>query len=573
MLSFLKPTLSFLKKAFLVIAVYFVVISLFSFFINKDKVPLQSQTDPIKKNRTEIYKVINDKELNKTKEGKLTIALYKMSMCSMIGEACTNNPADADKNYNKSVFGFITKLIVLPYSNPPASGIAWVSDSLQQAGFIPKTYAAEGIGFAAIKPFANLWKIFRDLSYMLLVIVLIAIGFMIMFRAKVNPQTVISVENSLPKIVISLILITFSFAIAGFLIDLMYMSIVLLVSLLGNNGNNYNITQFQNHFIGGSSNQLFKDVSAGKEWLDTNEIFHAPGILSILSDSLLGILPPFVSYSVRTIIGSIFSIWIGNVANNASLNSVSGLADGVSAAGFSLAKALKFMIHTPLNIAVFSILFIIGFSAIFNVIMILLLGATLVYLVFRIFALLFSSYLKLLLLVIVGPLLLIFEAIPGRNVFSWWLKSIFGNLLAFPVTIAIFLIGYIIVNSSVDQGYANLRLPYLNGIDPSSFKMLIGLGLIILIPDLVKVIKEALGIKDMPINIGIGTFFGGAGAALGGGVGLLGQFGSLSLGASALGFDIGEKLGLKKPPPGGANASGPVDIVKAIKTAKEQGIL
>src|SRR3989338_772283 len=167
MLSFLKPTINFLKKTFLVIAVYFIVISLFSHFIQKDRISLSPKTSPIEKNRAEIYKIINDKELNKTQQGKLTIALYKMFMCSMIGEACTNNPNDADKNYKKSVFGFMSNLIIIPYANPPASGVMWAYEGLQNAGFVPKTMAAEGIGFAAIKPFTNLWKILRDLSYML----------------------------------------------------------------------------------------------------------------------------------------------------------------------------------------------------------------------------------------------------------------------------------------------------------------------------------------------------------------------------------------------------------------------
>jgi len=486
-----------------------------------------NKTDPIKQNRAEIYKVINDKELNKTKEGKLTIALYKMSMCSMIGEACTDNPADADKNYGKSVFGFMSNLIIIPYANPPASGVMWAYEGLQNAGFVPKTMAAEGIGFAAIKPFSNLWKIFRDLSYMLLVIVLIAIGFMIMFRAKINPQTVISVENALPKIVISLILITFSFAIAGFLIDLMYMSIVLLVALLGSNGNNYNVTQFQNNYIGAGSSQLFKDVSAGQPW------FTQFGILPVLSDSLLGILPPIISVGIKSIVGLIFTVWIGNLVHLSFVTPFTKAFDGVTAATFGIGNIFSALTGTGGALLAYFVLFLLGFTTIFTLILNILLVGTLVFLVFRIFALLFSSYLKLLLLVIVGPFLLIFEAIPGKNVFAWWLKSIFGNLLAFPVTIAIFLIGYIIVNSSVDPGYANLRLPYLNGIDPSSFKILIGLGLIILIPDLVKVIKEALGIKDLPINIGIGTFFGGAAAVGGAAMGGLGQFGSVSLALGA----------------------------------------
>ncbi|MFH0979823.1 MAG: hypothetical protein V1803_02670, partial [Candidatus Roizmanbacteria bacterium] len=85
MFLFLKPIFSFIKKAFLVVAVYFIIISLFSFFINKDKVNLQTKSDPIKKNREEIYKIINDKKLSSTKEGKLTIVLYRGMICSMIG--------------------------------------------------------------------------------------------------------------------------------------------------------------------------------------------------------------------------------------------------------------------------------------------------------------------------------------------------------------------------------------------------------------------------------------------------------------------------------------------------------
>ena len=535
MLSFLKPTLSFLKKAFLVIAVYFIVISLFSHFINKDKALISpnSPISPIEKNRAEIYKVINDKELNKTKEGKLTIALYKMSMCSMIGEACTNNPADADKNYGKSVFGFMSNLIIVPYANPPASGVMWAYQGLQNAGFVPKTYAAEGIGFAAIKPFANLWKIFRDLAYMLLVIILIAIGFMIMFRAKINPQTIISVENALPKIVISLILITFSFAIAGFLIDLMYVSIVLLVALLGSNGNNYNVAQFQNNYIGAGSTQLFKDVTAGQPW------FTQLGILPVLSDSLLGILPPIISAGIKSIVGVIFTVWISNIAHISLVEPMTTIFNNLGFGTVVTGGLWKGITGTAGSLLIYFVLFLVGFTAIFTLILNILLVGTLLFLVFRIFALLFVSYLKLLLLVIVGPFLLIFEAIPGKNIFVWWLKSILGNLLAFPVTIAVFLIGYIIVNSSVDQGYANLRLPYLNGIDPSSFKILIGLGLIILIPDLVKVIREALGIKDLPLNIGVGTFFGGAAAIGGGGVGLLSQVGGISLGLQAFSSEGG----------------------------------
>ena len=137
----------------------------------------------------------------------------------------------------------------MTYTNPPASGTYWVTDTLANAGFAPNAFAAEGVGFASIKPLMNLWKIFRDIAYLLIVLVLVSIGFMIMFRVKMNPQTVVSVENSLPKIVIALLLITFSFPIAGFLIDAMYLVIILMVSVLSNNNTYYSAAQYQNIFL------------------------------------------------------------------------------------------------------------------------------------------------------------------------------------------------------------------------------------------------------------------------------------------------------------------------------------
>jgi hypothetical protein len=448
----------------------------------------------------------------------------------MIGEACTNNPDDADKNFDKSTFGFVSKIIALPFTNMPASGVYWTYSGLQSAGFIPKVVAAEGIGFSAIKPYANLWKIFRDLSYMVLVVILIAIGFMIMFRAKINPQTVISVENALPKIVIALILITFSFAIAGFLIDLMYVIIVLVISILSSNDNNFNSTQFQNEYIGAGFGKLFLDVTAGHVW------YGRLGIMPVMSNALLGLFPWYISITVKSIVGAIFAIVINNTLINPGITKpVTEALNNPGLGTVNIGQIIGGILHPVTNWFVLFVLFLFGMTTIFNFIMSILLTGTLLLLVFRIFALLFTSYLKLLLLVIIGPFFLMFEAIPGKNVFSTWIKGIIGNLIAFPITITVFILGYIIINSSTPAGYSNLRLPYLGGIESDAFKILVGVGLMILIPDLVKMTKEALGIKDLPISIGIGTFFGGAAAVGGAAMGGVGQFGSISLALGAFG--------------------------------------
>jgi hypothetical protein len=553
----LKKIFSVAKKVFLVLAVFIAVITLFSRFISRDKVSLSlSQTDPIKQNRAEIYKIINDKELNKTQQGKLTVVLYRGMMCNMIGEACTNNPADADKNYQKSVFGFISKLIVLPYANPPASGVMWAYSGLQNAGFVPKTMAAEGIGFATIAPFANIWKIFRDLSYMLLVLVLIGIGFMIMFRMKMNPQTVISVENALPRIVIALILITFSFAIAGFLIDLMYISIVLIISVLSNGNQYYNATEYQNKYLASNLWGLITSTAVGYN------IFGPSGIAPIIGNAILGIIDPTIVLIFRSLVGAITVIALNGLMNNgfinpigSSLNNIIGILLGE---GGSLGKLPGAVLVPSFFIILMAIIWWIASFALFDLLMYLFIGGTILFVAFRIFAILFSSYLKLILFTIISPFLLIFEAVPGKNIFSSWLKNIFGNLIAFPITIAIFLLGYIIVNSTLPAGYYNMRLPFLFGINSNSFKILVGMGLIFLIPDIIKLTKEALGIKDVPLNIGIGTFFGGAAAVGGGAMGLVGQYGSLMLGAQYLPV-VGPWLSGKIKPP--ANIAKPLEDV------------
>jgi len=521
----LKKIFSVVKKAFIIFIVFFAVIALFLHFIAGDKKSLQIQSvNPIEKNRAEIYKVINDKELNKTQQGKISIALFKSTMCGMIGEACTNNPKDGDKNFNNSIFGFISKLIVTPFANPPASGVMWAYSGLQNAGFVPKTMAAEGIGFAVIKPFANLWKIFRDVSYMLLVIILISIGFMIMFRAKLNPQTVMTVENALPKIVISLILITFSFAIAGFLIDLMYVLIVIIISILSNNNNNFNAVNYQSEFIGAGLGHIFKDV-AGRSTLGN--------IIPIIGDSIMGIFPAAVIWVFRAAVGFISAVWLHNVLNMSIVQPIAKAFDGIGAATFNIGNLISGLLAPMLSIVMLLIIFFIGMTALFTAVWWILIGMTVVFVAFRIIALLFSSYIKLILFVIISPLLLLFESIPGKNVFSYWIKNIIGFLLPFPITIAVSLLGYIIINSTTPAGYTDVRLPYLFGIDSNSFKILIGMGLIFIIPDLVKLLKEAMGIKEAPPLFGLGTFFGGAAAAAGAGTGLATQLSSWQLASGA----------------------------------------
>lgn len=62
------------------------------------------------------------------------------------------------------------------------------------------------------------WKVFRNMALGLMSIFLIFIGIMIIMRKKVDPRTVLTLQAALPKVVISMVLIVFSFAIGALFI-------------------------------------------------------------------------------------------------------------------------------------------------------------------------------------------------------------------------------------------------------------------------------------------------------------------------------------------------------------------
>src|SRR3990167_5084084 len=375
---YLKKILNITGKFFLVISVFVIIINLFLIFTstNREKINFSKVNEL---NRAEIYKNINDKKINATKEGKTAIAWYRLINCAFIGEACTNNPSDGKVNFNESIFGYITLGITLPYLNPPASGVYWVYDTLQNANFVPKSLAAEGIGFSAIQPLTGLWKIFRNVAYLILVTILIAIGFMIMFRVKINPQTIISLENSLPRIVVTLLLITFSFPIAGFMIDLMYIIMALGISLFSG-------------YIDVSSNI---QILSGNGWSLWDKIFTNGDIWNV-GYALFEILPAATGNVLRFILAAVtmFILTRFKVASNATEGSA---ADGI--AGF-FGKILSTLIGSFTGYIWGTILY---FFAPVILSLIVFISALTVF--FRIFFMLFKSYIKILLLVIFSPLM------------------------------------------------------------------------------------------------------------------------------------------------------------------------
>jgi len=80
----------------------------------------------------------------------------------------------------------------------------------------------------------ELWKTMRNIAYSLIVLILVIVGFMVMFRKKLSAQVTVSVANSLPRLVIGLILITFSYPIAALTIPFMNALLAMSTGLFQN---------------------------------------------------------------------------------------------------------------------------------------------------------------------------------------------------------------------------------------------------------------------------------------------------------------------------------------------------
>jgi hypothetical protein len=187
------------------------------------------------------------------------------------------------------------------YTHPPASTTKYLAHLGNKLGIVQPVYAQgeSGIGFQAMEFLIPIWEAFRNLAYGLSVIIFVIIGFAIMFRMKISPQAVITIESALPKIIIALLLITFSYAIVGFMIDIMYVLIFLI------NGIFRSILISRMGWVGTTVNEILDGLIELAEGSD----FLGPGaplvIKTIFTNFVFFNIVPFLAFIILVILGPI----------------------------------------------------------------------------------------------------------------------------------------------------------------------------------------------------------------------------------------------------------------------------
>jgi len=521
-----------MKQIVVFVTVILAVVILFNYLKTGEKININEAEEM---NLSEISTKIMELEKDTSENGKLSLFVYQNGMCNFYGQGCSEKYGNAE-NQNNGMINNVANLMSVPYEYPPASAIGWLQESVQDAGFVPATYAYSGVGFSSLSGYMHIWKLFQELSFIILVLIMITIGFLIMFRVKIGSQAEIGIQNALPRIVIVMILIAFSFPIAGFLIDMMYFILGLGVRILFDVSSPGATAAQANDLVSGYFN-----ANMGR--LYPNEINFVG-----LGGSMFNMAPTIVKGSVNAI-GFYFIIaYVKQITTV--INTVVNAMTGWSFLGSSLGNGPLFIIG-----ALQSALLIFLFPHIPGFIIGLIFLLTLLLFIFKVFFILLSSYLKIILYIIFSPIILLFSALPGVDTIGWWFKNLIGELLAFPTVAIILMAGRAITSinnvapkiyghaydfkfdfwimhfrtSLAPQNIQPLKLPFLHGLSTTDLNALIGFGLILMIPDFIKMVKGWVGVKESGLNLGIGSFFAGAGIFTSA-TGAVGQIESLKTG-------------------------------------------
>ena len=473
--------------------------------------------------------------------------------------------------------GVAGKMIGMLYT-PPLHTSDYFKYLASNFGIAKPAYGATG--FEGLKPVQSLWVAFRNIVYLLFVIVFIVIGIAIMFRVRIDPRTVMTIQNQIPKIIIGILLVTFSFAIAGFLIDLMYVVIFLSYELISGavtgtdfsklnplNISGQNALRVATHIhplgifgIAHSGAVAVKDVIQDMLKIDSsfNSIFNPfsfvwhiadvikgnPSVADLLIDAISYGAGTFAFFKVAGLEQTFTTPIIGDILN-AIIGAGKYAAAVASGAGAYLATQSLLRIGLP---------YLIAYLIIFIALLIAL---------FRLWFVLLMAYVGILLDVVFAPFWIAGALLPGSPIgFGAWLRSIVANLAAFPAVIIMFLLAKAFID-----GIGACKLP---GCDPNTVFVpplvgdlpgtdaigaLIGLGIILMTPNVVAMVRAAFGVKGAGVGpMIVGGLAGGLGAP-GGMLATAGHLGGALYGLSHLPVigNIGPlrriRQGYQQPPP------------------------
>lgn len=392
-------------------------------------------------------------------------------------------------NIGGGAVGAMGKAMAMMYQNPPASSVEYIAYMGEKAGFIDKAYA-QGVGFRGFSPLIKVWSAMRNTAYLFFAFIFIVIGLMVIFRVKIDPRTVVAVQTALPRIVIAILLVTFSYAIVGLLIDVMNVVIGIFV------------------------------------WL-----FHTAGLIDVPKTTISEI-------QTNNVLAIVFKMFGGEFLCSIPVAGSLVCQATKTGPGWAISEIIRGSLSGVAGATVW-----LGSLVLGNSIIELIFSVALAVSIFKLLFGLIMAYVSIIISVIMAPLQIAFNAIPNWNTFKAWLMNLLASLSVFPTVAAMLILGAALtgkggglgVNEFPGMTETGWRPPLIGGGSAGSqepIMLLIGYGIILMTPGMVDQVKKLFKVPpaEMPA-IGAAV---GAGARPVTGTAGLGVSGAREWGAESL---------------------------------------
>ncbi len=362
--------------------------------------------------------------------------------------------------------------------------------------------AKSGYGFCGLVPILKLWETVRNVAYALLTIAFILIGVGIMLRVKIDPRTVMSIQNQIPKVVISIILITLSYGIAALMVDTMWVSTY---------AGTYLLTTDRDPFVGDCTKQFNNNPNDEAEKLSkkaTTTILQTPFTYFNQIFARCSKENNFPGLSENDRDGGFHTLSRG-VADN--------VGETIGNVGRSLIfdendEETKCKWYHPIKCAKKGVINV--FAVLVSLVVLIVIFVILVITMFRIWFALFKAYIYSLIYILAGPLYIVFGLLPTKPLgFEKWLRGVFVNLAIFPITVYLFIVARLLMDLYKDPTSTNFIPPLVGSpVANTNFGALLAFFVILMIPNAQTILREKMGVKGIGSpGLIAGAIAGGAG--------------------------------------------------------------
>jgi hypothetical protein len=444
-------------------------------------------------------------------------------------------PVLSSTNTGNGVLGMSMSMIGEVISTPPIRSSEFIADLGKQLGIKEAHAQVGGSGSGVLASIFRLWEVSRNISYLVMILVFILVGFMVMFRQKLNPQTVVSIQMALPGLVIGLVMITFSYFLASLISDLAF---------VGTNVVGYYFALAQDSAV-----------------VPTQLPLRTPGPGGILREE--NALTMFARYTDilngENIKLALDSIW-PDLYNPNSQTNIWGYQLDAGRALTALASMIAVQFAMPLggtfggfgqfltgSIATGIVVSDPPAAVAFSLALIAMI--VLIYSMLRLLMRLITAFLTIIFLTIAAPFFFLAAALPGRqSIATTWMFNMLCNVLAFPAVFAIFyFVAFLLagqrpnpdplfaIATSAPPLSGTAAFPLLGGLRLDFLNALIAFGALVASPSIPDLICKAIGKPGQLGGIAAGALAGGIasgqryyGQATGGITGMAGNIGNIA---------------------------------------------